>query len=143
MDDVIIAGSPLNPADGPFSILAWVQGGAPGQVFISQEGGANWLLADPSGGNLMTELGVYGRLVGPLQSQTFVTDGNWHHVGIAWDGSDRILYVDGVEVARDTQTGLGSSEGGLYIGTGKSMEPGTYWSGLIDDIRIYSRAVRP
>ena len=22
-------------------------------------------------------------------------------------------------------------------------KPGTYWSGLIDDVRIYSRAVRP
>ncbi len=90
-DDAIIAGPVLNPADGPFSILAWVQGGAPGQVFISQEGAANWLLADPSGGNLMTELGVFGRFVGPLLSQTTVTDGNWRHVGLAWDGSDRIL----------------------------------------------------
>ncbi len=90
----------------------------------------------------MTELGVYGR-VGPLLSQTTVTDGNWHHVGIAWDGSDRILYVDGVEVARDTHTGLGSSEGALYIGTGKDMALGTFFSGQIDDVRIYNRAVRP
>ena len=30
-----------------------------------------------------------------------------------------------------------------YIGTGKAMEAGTYWSGLIDDVRIYNRAVRP
>jgi hypothetical protein len=33
--------------------------------------------------------------------------------------------------------------GGLYFGTGRGMEPGTFWSGLIDDVRIYSRAVRP
>ncbi len=91
----------------------------------------------------MTELGVYGRFVGPLLSQTTVTDGNWHNVGFAWDGSYRILYVDGVEVARDTQTGLGSSEGGLYIGAGKDMALGTYWSGLIDEVRIYDRPVRP
>ncbi len=88
----------------------------------------------------MTELGVYGR-VGPLLSQTFVTDGNWRHVGIAWDGFDRILYVDGIEVARDTQSGLGSSEGGLYIGTGKAMATGTFFSGLIDDVRIFNRAL--
>jgi hypothetical protein len=29
-----IAGALLNPADGPFSVLAWVNGGAPGQVVI-------------------------------------------------------------------------------------------------------------
>ncbi len=91
----------------------------------------------------MTELGVYGRSAGPLLSQTTVTDGNWRHVGLAWDGSDRILYVDGAEVARDTLSGLGSSEGGLYIGTGKDMALGTYWSGLIDEVRIYNRAVSP
>ncbi|MHC4440009.1 MAG: LamG-like jellyroll fold domain-containing protein [Planctomycetota bacterium] len=35
------------------------------------------------------------------------------------------------------------SSGGLYIGTGKMMQPGTYFSGLIDDVRIYNRAVKP
>lgn len=35
------------------------------------------------------------------------------------------------------------ASGGLYIGTGNAMEPGTYWSGLIDDVRIYNRPVRP
>jgi hypothetical protein len=46
-------------------------------------------------------------------------------------------------VARDTQDGFESLENGLYIGTGKSMEPGTFFSGLIDDVRIYNRAVTP
>lgn len=38
---------------------------------------------------------------------------------------------------------VSDSSNGLYIGCGKTMEPGTYWSGLIDDVRIYSRAVYP
>ena len=46
-------------------------------------------------------------------------------------------------VAEDAQDNLEGSENGLYIGTGKAMEPGTYWSGLIDDVRIYTRAVTP
>ncbi len=54
-----------------------------------------------------------------------------------------MLYMDDVEVARDTQPGLRSSEGGLYIGTGTAMEPGSFWFGLIDDVRIYNRAVTP
>jgi hypothetical protein len=46
-------------------------------------------------------------------------------------------------VAQDTQLGLKSSANGLYIGTGNAMAPGTYFSGLIDDVRIYNRIVIP
>jgi hypothetical protein len=31
----------------------------------------------------------------------------------------------------------------VYISIGKAMESGTYFSGLIDDICIYNRAVHP
>jgi hypothetical protein len=51
--------------------------------------------------------------------------------------------VDDVLVAEDKQANLQGSDSGLYIGTGKAAESGTYWSGLIDDVRIYNRAVRP
>ncbi|MHC4534044.1 MAG: LamG-like jellyroll fold domain-containing protein [Planctomycetota bacterium] len=143
-DDYFSTTPVLNPADGLFSVFAWIKGGAPGQVVISQTvGGVNWLLVDPTEGNLMTELKGTGRSGKPLQSQTNITDGNWHHIGFVWDGSNRTLYVDGVTVAEDAQDGLEGSEGGLYFGTGKVMETGTYWSGLIDDVLIYNRAIRP
>jgi hypothetical protein len=54
-----------------------------------------------------------------------------------------MLYVDDIAVAQDAQPDLEASENGLYIGTGMAMEPGSFWSGLIDDVRIYNRAVRP
>jgi len=133
----------LSPADGPFSIFAWVKGGAPGQVVISQGAGTDWLSADPSDGWLMTDLKYAGRGGKALVSDAIITDGHWHHVGLVWDGSNRILYVDNIEVARDTQgTPAGPTEG-LYIGCGKNVTPGTFWSGLIDDVRIYNRAVSP
>ncbi len=73
----------------------------------------------------------------------YVLDDEWHRVGFVWDGSDRILYVDGVEVAKDTQAGLAGAGGGLQIGAGSRLAPGTLWSGLIDDMRVYERAVKP
>jgi len=93
----------------------------------------------------LTELKGTGRSAsaGPLQSQTIITDGHWHRVGFVWVGANRILYVDDVASAEDTQEGLEGSDSGLYIGIGKAMELGTFWSGLIDDIRIYNRAVSP
>jgi hypothetical protein len=142
IDGCAVAGPVLNPADGPFSVFAWVNGGAPGQVGVSQRGMANWLTADAEG-NLMTELKGTGRSVGPLLSQTIITDGEWHRIGFVWDEMYRILYVDDTLIAEDAQDGLQGSDSGLYIGTGMAMESGTYWSGLIDDVRIYNRAVRP
>jgi hypothetical protein len=141
-DGCAIAGPVLNPTDGPFSLLAWVNGGAPGQVVVSQQGAADWLATDAEG-NLMTELKGTGRSAGPLFSETVITDGQWHRIGLVWDGSNRTLYVDGIAVAEDIQPGLEGSQMGLYIGTDKAMEPGTFFSGLIDDVRIYNRVVSP
>jgi hypothetical protein len=132
-----------DPSQGAFSVFAWIKGGTPGQVILSQETGTDWLLADASQGFLMTELKYGGRSKAALCSQTVVTDGNWHRVGLAWDGSNRVLYVDDVEVARDTQPDLVASAGGLYIGAGSGLTPGTFFSGLIDDVRIYDRAMKP
>ncbi|MHC4510547.1 MAG: LamG-like jellyroll fold domain-containing protein, partial [Planctomycetota bacterium] len=119
IDDYVSTPFVLNPADGAFSVFAWIKGGAPGQVVISQIGGVNWLLADQSGGKLRTSLlspGDGRSTPQPLISEFIITDGNWHRVGFVWNGSNRILYVDDVEVVKDTQLGLASSEGGLYIG---------------------------
>jgi dienelactone hydrolase len=142
IDDYVVTGTPPNPADGPLSILAWVKGGTPGQVIISQQGAASWLMADAEG-NLMTELKGTERSAGPLQSQVIISDGEWHRIGFVWDGSHRTLYVDSLAAAQDTQEAIEASISGLYIGCGKAMEAGTFWSGLIDDVRIYNRVVMP
>ena len=60
-----------------------------------------------------------------------------------WDWSNRILYVDDVEVARGTQVSLEGSGGRLYIGAGKALDPGGFWFGLIDDVRIYALTMVP
>ena len=91
----------------------------------------------------MAELKSTGRDANELLSQTIITDGDWHRIGLVWDGSHRTLYVDDVAVAEDTQANLEGSENGLYIGAGTAMEPGSFFSGLIDDVRIYIRAVTP
>ena len=53
--------------------------------------------------------------------------------------------MDGIEVARDTNpitlAPLKAANGGLYIGTGKTLDAGTLFSGLIDEIRIYNVAL--
>jgi len=146
IDDYLATDPVLNPADRAFSVVAWVVGGAPGQVILSQADGASWLLADPLGGRLMTNLSQPpgGRKTPPpLVSEFVITDGNWHRIAFVWDGLHRALYVDDMLVAEDTQSGLSSSVGGLNIGCGSDSAAGTFWSGLIDDVRVYNRAVSP
>jgi hypothetical protein len=152
IDDTISTPFVLNPEDEQFSVFAWIQGGAPGQTIISQANGLNWLAADPTDGALRTDLrkpetsnprGTTIPAGPPLISSTVITDGDWHRVGVVWDGAFRTLYVDDVEVATDVQGTLEGSTGGLYIGVGKALETGSHWSGMIDDVRIYNRAVKP
>jgi len=149
-DDYISTQFMFDPAKGDFSVFAWIKGGAPGQVILSQQGGADWLMADAVDGALRTDLkqpagtGRNAAPAGPaLISSAVVTYGDWHRAGFVRDGSNRILYVDDVEVARDTTTNLESAAGGSHIGTGNAMQAETFFSGLIDDIRIYNRAVYP
>ena len=148
-DDYVTTGLVLDPSTfGPISVFAWIKGGAPGQVIISQRNGVNWLKADPSDGKLMTALSrpAGGRIPPvPLVSELIITDNTWHLIGFFWDGLYRHLYVDGSEVARDAASlsGLQSAQGVLYLGVGSTLAPDTFFSGLIDDVRIYNRAIQP
>jgi len=143
IDDYIGTAFVLNPSKGPFSVFAWIKGGAPGQVVVAQKDSTNWLCTDSVEGKLMTDLKSSGRTAAPMISQTVITNDEWNYIGFIWDGSRRMLYVGNTIVAEDIEDFLRSSDGGLYIGTGKKLEPDTFFSGLIDDVRIYDRAIKP
>ena len=145
-DDYVSTRNVLDPKLVDFSVFVWTKGGSPGQVIISQKSsfggsGGTWLGTDASDGRLMTAL--TSPTAGPLESESVITDDQWHHIGFVWDGSIRQLYVDGTQVAKDagTMTALKPSTGGLYIGVAKDRAPASFFSGLIDDVRIYDIAL--
>jgi hypothetical protein len=143
VDDFVGTEYVLDPAEDSFTVFAWIKGGAPGQTVVSQLWAVNWLSADPVGGYLRTDLREASHAAQSLVSEVAVTDGDWHRVGLTWDGTNRVLYVDNTQVVADTQPGLAQSIEGLNIGCGPDMAPGTFFAGLIDDVRIYNRAVKP
>ena len=51
--------------------------------------------------------------------------------------------MDGNRVAEGADVESAECSGGLYIGCDKDMAPGTFFTGLIDDVRIYNRGVEP
>jgi hypothetical protein len=143
IDDYISTPFVLNPSKRPFSVFAWIKGGAPGQVVIAQKDTANWLCTDPLEGKLRTDLTSSGRTAAPMTSQIVVTPDEWNYIGFVWDGLYRMLYVGNTLVAEGPQNSLISSNDGLYIGAGKRLEQSTFWSGMIDDVKIYNRAITP
>ena len=139
----------LNPADGSFSVFVWAKGSYAGGTLISQtdSGGKGriWLGTTPGDGDLFTDLTNGGRFTTRLTSDHCVTDNEWHHIGLVWDGTYRLLTVDNVTVAIDERplSRLEASRGRLHIGAGKTPDPANLWFGLIDDLIIYNKPVTP
>ena len=85
--------------------------------------------------------GCNGPTGGNLDGNAIVTDDTWHHVALVYDGAYKIIYVDGVEDARVASTGqIDVSSYNLYIGE-NAQATGRYLHGLVDDARIYNRAM--
>ena len=66
----------------------------------------------------------------------------WTHVAVTYDGSTLRLFVNGAQVSSRAVSGaVTTSSGVLRIG-GSSLG-GVYFSGLVDEVRIYNRALTP
>jgi|GEM_PF-6614926 len=77
----------------------------------------------------------------PLNGQTILEQGKWYFVASVYDGSKISLYVNG-NLDGSTQAQLGetiNNEKEFQIG--KSNTDNSYFNGVIDEVRIYNRAL--
>ncbi|MHC4226205.1 MAG: LamG domain-containing protein [Planctomycetota bacterium] len=88
---------------------------------------------------------------GTRTCQTVVTDSEWHHVAVTLhdDGSptseEMYVYLDGVEESY-SQTNAGvaintGSDADVRVGNGVREDQNGFFTGLIDDVRIYDHAL--
>jgi len=85
--------------------------------------------------------GCNGPTGGNLNATAIMTDDNWHHVACVYDGVNKLIYIDGREDARVASTGqINVSTNPLWIGN-NSGSTARQLGGLVDDVRIYSRAL--
>jgi uncharacterized repeat protein (TIGR01451 family) len=79
-----------------------------------------------------------------ITSTTPITPDTWYHVaGTAQSGGDLELYVNGVREARLSGLGMLWASGGWYrLGSAYGpITPTAYFTGLLDEIAIYSRTL--
>ena len=75
-----------------------------------------------------------------LQSPAGLTANQWTHVAGTYDGTTLRLYLNGVQVSTQAKTGA-LKVTGLPLRVGGDEYSGEYFPGLIDNLRIYNRAL--
>ena len=104
-----------------------------------------WFVLDNASGKLVWEQGFGGSTGESLYGVTDLSaDNNWHLVTIVYDGSERRLYLDAnLEGTKSENRAPTQFDANLYIGLEKdnSNGPQRAWKGLIDNVRIYNRAL--
>ncbi len=113
--DVGVLGSWLSGASGP---MLWI---------------------DHLGGDYQLTLGTTG-LDSYLDSGQKPVVGQWQNVAAAIDGSTARYYIDGTQVASRSVTYSVGSSNAWRIGAHGSS-PGGFFDGLIDNVRVYNRAL--
>lgn len=144
-----------------FTVTAWVK---------IPSGGGDWAVLDYDRSEYFTfapgndgSAGGVGDIVGchttdsggsthDFGGNEVVRDGSWHFAACVYDGTDKIIYVDGTEDARASNPhsgaaiGTGTTRYG-FIGDGSEASSfdgsrnGIYFEGQIGNVRFYDRAL--
>ena len=132
-----------------FSISTWVYVNANGtwaRVFDFGTGTGTYMFLTPASGGSTVRYAITISGNGAEQrinSGAVLSPGAWHHLAVTLLGTTGTLYIDGVPAGSNTSMTLKPSRLGNtaqnYIG--RSQWPDPYLNGLVDDFRIYRRAL--
>lgn len=130
---------------GAYTIAGWMRPDA------SAANGALALLSKPLGTGtanswqleILTndKLSLSGGTPHTLEGPVVVAPMVWHHVAGTWDGTTKILYLDGVQIAQGNATDSYDTHA-VYLGADQNN--GTIveqFNGTLDDLRVYNRAL--
>ncbi len=135
----------------PFSVEAWIKtSSATTQVIASKlpNAGSGWELDVSSGKLLFLLTNSYPSNTIQRSGSVTLTDGNWHHVAVTYDGSSTAagvtFYEDGVADPApvtnvDTLTSDPRGTSGLNIGSRPA--DGFFFNGTIADVAVYNQQV--
>ena len=129
---------------GDFSMMAWIKTtDIAGTNYAFQQGdgngtGRSWLFT--VNGDISTYVGV-----GNFSAGVIAELDEWYHAGftvIEGGDSDTLqMYVNGEPSGAQGTRAMETSEGGYFIGSHKNLAAGSRWPGVVDDVRLYNRAL--
>jgi Concanavalin A-like lectin/glucanases superfamily/Bacterial Ig-like domain/Bacterial Ig domain len=102
------------------------------------QGGGPMIWVDHVSGHYRLTLG--GSFSNYLDSGVTPAVGHWQHVAGTWDGTTARIYIDGVLAASAPYSGSLGTSNLWRIGT-YGNPAGGFFDGLIDNVRIYDRAL--
>jgi len=129
----------LDPGTDPWTMSAWIKwGGSAGENIIYNK--ENLYETRVNGGYIQYAWQPHWAWDGGTSLP--VTADTWTYVTIVYDGFEQILYKDGVRVYSRPQTGaIGTNSSKLLIGARGSASPRNFFGGMVDEVKIYNRAL--
>ena len=93
--------------------------------------------------NNMLEIYFYGPGIGTISTTLFDSSNynKWFHIVGIWDGAYAKLYINGKLESQSTAGSGTISAATTDLTIGRGYGPGRYFSGQIDDVRIYNYAL--
>jgi hypothetical protein len=131
-----------------FTIACWVKltsNAMWSRIFDFGSGTATNMFLTPqsSSGKIRYAIRYNGSAEQQINGTAAIPVGSWQHVAVTWTGNDGTLYVNGVQVGRNTSMTINPSMMGSttanWIGRSQYNDP--YLAGLVDEFRIYNRAL--
>lgn len=141
-DDYMDIGASLGFGSGDFSISAWFNTDSGNARGVSNYDGANAHFdAGVKGGKARIYLrDSNDNQMNPVGNTT-INNQNWYHVVGMRNGDTAKIYVNGVLESTSTNSSVGSIDSGSNAYIASDPNGTSYFSGDIDDLRIYDRAL--
>jgi hypothetical protein len=140
-DDYVGTGKILLSNVSAFTLAGWVSAGNPGSSRVGLFGQNDCVEFGFDGGNI----GIWTPGGGSAVTEWTFADLTWHHVAVVGDGTSLKIYLDGQQAAvggATVSTIYGTSTYQMRMGGGGVWDAsGNWFSGQIDEVRVYSRAL--
>lgn len=114
-----------------------------GEVYLLSNGGwqERWKISLPGHGKPVFTTHSNGQCCSDLDSGTPLTVGQWTHIVMTHDGTQDIIYLNGVQVNQKSAAGaLDPTTKPLGIGY-DPIDNGSYFDGALDEVQIYNYAM--
>ncbi|OGW80208.1 MAG: hypothetical protein A3G33_05400 [Omnitrophica bacterium RIFCSPLOWO2_12_FULL_44_17] len=148
-DYITLANDPSFDFQNAITMAAWVKPtGSAWRTIVSRGWQSLYFVISGTAYNGGYRIGVQLRGVSGFASVWYpdvaIMNDVWTHIAVTYDGSDVIVYKDGVVAA--TQAGNGLLDllnEPIFIGKNMPMDPvgGEYFNGTMDEVKIYERSL--